>query len=174
MGAEYTIGIGKVALLSAERRDKMTIKEICTTLAITRQGLYWMLKEHKKEIRNHAIQRPNGRWQIDEKAVDILREIQKKSKKVIVEKAPADPHVAEEIRGMQLVIDRLTEANELLKLKAYQGLLLADAMDNVLADYDFEPEAQRAIRLQIKYYKSHTTAQSLKRELKKQKKAGLM
>ncbi len=152
----------------------MKIKEICAKLQVTYPGLYWLLEEHKKEIGNHAIKKENGRWQMDDEVVDILLRIQKRSKKVIVEKEPADPHAAETIRGMQLAIDQLREENEKLKLRVNQGLYLHDAMENVLQDYDLPPEVQRAIGVQLKYFVEHISEQAIKKELKRLKKSDLI
>lgn len=152
----------------------MKVKEICEKLGVTYPGLYWLLEEHKAELGDHAVKKENGRWRLDDVVVDILLDVQKKSKRVIVEKEPADPHTAETIRGMECELEKLREANKKLVLKVNQGLYLCDAMDNVLTDYDLDPEVQRAIGMQINYYKRQTSDKEIIKQLKKLKKAELI
>lgn len=107
----------------------MKVKDICATLGVTRNGLYWMLENN--DLQGHAKRKPSGRWMIDDTAVEMLREIQKKSKKVIIEIAPADPHAAETIRGMQLEIARLNQQLKIMKLKHDQGVYLRNSIEDI-------------------------------------------
>ena len=107
----------------------MKVKDICATLGVTRNGLYWMLENN--DLQGHAKRKPSGRWMIDDTAVEMLREIRKKSKKVIIEIAPVDPHAAETIRGMQLEIARLNQQLELMKMKYNQGLYLRNSIEDI-------------------------------------------
>ena len=107
----------------------MRVKDICATLGVTRNGLYWMLENN--DLQGHAKRKPSGRWMIDDTAVEMLREIHKKSKKVIIEIAPADPHAAETIHGMQLEIARLNQQLEIMKLKHDQGVYLRNSIEDI-------------------------------------------
>ena len=107
----------------------MRVKDICETLGVTRNGLYWMLENN--DLQGHAKRKPSGRWIIDDTAVEMLRDIRKKSKKVIVEVAPADPHAAETIRGMQLEIAKLTQQLKIMKMKHNQGIYLRNSIEDI-------------------------------------------
>lgn len=107
----------------------MKVKDICATLGVTRNGLYWMLENN--DLQGHAKRKHSGRWMIDDTAVEMLRKIRKKSKKVIIEIAPADPHAAETIRGMQFEIARLNQQLEIMKLKHDQGVYLRNSIEDI-------------------------------------------
>lgn len=145
----------------------MRIKDACNELKITRHGLYWLLNEHADKVKSHAVKKANGRWQIDEEAVDILRKIQEKSKKVIVEKEPADPHVAETIRGMQIAIDNLRAEIAKLELIRDQGLYLRNSIEDVLNDFTLDPELERALSRPLAHFNSQTSEAGLRKEMKK-------
>lgn len=145
----------------------MKIKDACNELGITRYGLYWLLNKHSITLGSHAVRKPNGRWQIDEKAVEILREIQKRSKKFIVEKEPADPHVAETIRGMRITIDNLRAEIAKLELIKDQGLYLRNSIEDVLQDFKLDPELERALSRPLAHFNSQTSEAGLRKEMKK-------
>lgn len=145
----------------------MKIKDACNELKITRHGLYWLLTEHADKVKSHAVKKANGRWQIDEETVDILRKIQEKSKKVIVEKEPADPHVAETIRGMQIAIDNLRAEIAKLELIRDQGLYLRNSIEDVLNDFTLAPELERALSRPLAHFNSQTSEAGLRKEMKK-------
>lgn len=107
----------------------MRIKDICETLGVSRNGLYWMLENN--DMQGHARRKPSGRWIIDDTAVEMLKDIRKKSRKVIVEIAPADPHADATIRGMQLEITRLKQQLEIMKLKHDQGVYLRNSIEDI-------------------------------------------
>lgn len=148
----------------------MRIKDACEKLKITRHGLYWLLNEHADKVKSHAVRKPNGRWQIDEEAVDILRKIQEKSKKIIVEREPADPHVAETIRGMQITIDNLRAEIAKLELIKDQGLYLRNSIEDILRDFKLDPELERALSRPVAHFNTQTSEKVLKKEMKKQNK----
>lgn len=146
----------------------MKIKEICEELKITRPGLYWLIDKHKKKLGKHVSRMPNGRWNIDETAVELLRKIQSHSQRIIIEKEPADPHVAETIKGMQLVIDDLRMKVKKQDLIISQGLYLRNSIDDVLDDYpNLDPQIRRALGQAVSWYNSQTTEKELKKQLRK-------
>ena len=151
----------------------MKIKDACAKLEITRYGLYWLLNQHADKVGDHATKKPNGRWQIDEEAVEILRGIREKSRKVIVEKEPADPHVAETIRGMQITIDNLRAEIAKLELIRDQGLYLRNSIEDILNDFNLDPELERALARPVTHFNTQTSKKVLKKSLKKTSKMNL-
>lgn len=148
----------------------MKIKEICEQLGVTRKGLYWML-EHN-DFGKHAVKNEKTkRWTIDDTAVEMLRDIRKKSKRVIVEVAPADPHAAETIRGMQLEIDRLTEQLKCLVLKFRQGVYLRNDVENIANESEvLDISVKRKLLQLVNAFDKETTKSAIKRQLDDAKK----
>lgn len=143
----------------------MKIKEICEQLGVTRKGLYWML-EHN-DLGKHAMKNEKTkRWTIDNTAFEMLKDIRKKSRKVIVEVAPADPHAAETIHGMQLEIARLTEQLKVLALKYRQGVYLRDDV-KIIADESEELDisVKRKLLRLVDAFDKETTKSAIKRQL---------
>lgn len=142
----------------------MKIKEICEQLGVTRKGLYWMLTHN--DLGEHAKRKPSGRWIIDDTAVEMLRDIRKKSKKVIVEVAPADPHAAETIRGMQLEINRLTKQLKIITLKFRQGIYLRNDINDIADESKtLDDNTKRRIKRLVDAFDKETSDSSVKKQL---------
>ena len=147
----------------------MRVKDICETLDVTRNGLYWML-EHN-DLQDHAKRKPSGRWMIDDTAVEMLRAIRKKSKKVIVEVAPADPHAAETIRGMQYEITRLNQQVELMKMKYNQGVYLRNSIEDIAKESEvLDVSIRRELLRLVSCFDKETSDSVVLKELKASKK----
>lgn len=145
----------------------MKIKDACAELQITRHGLYWLLNTHLVVLGSHATRKPNGRWIIDEVAVKILKEIQEQSKRTIIKN---EPHIEETIKGMQLTINNLHLEIAKLELIKNQGLFLRNSIEDILLDFDLEPEIQRALARAVSNFNTQITEKALKKELKKRTK----
>ena len=143
----------------------MKIKEICEKLGVTRKGLYWML-EHN-DFGKHAIKnKKTKRWSVDETAFEMLKDIRKKSRKVLVEVAPADPHSAETIHGMQLEIDRLTEQLKVLTLKFRQGVYLRNDVELIAKESEvLDASVKRRLLQLVDAFDKETTKSAIKRQL---------
>lgn len=147
----------------------MRVKDICAILGVTRNGLYWMLENN--DLQNHAKRKPSGRWAIDDTAVEMLRDIRKKSKKVIVEIAPADPHAAETIRGMQSEITRLNQQLELMKMKYNQGLYLRNSIEDIAKESEvLDISTGRELLRLVSCFDKETSNSVVLKELKASKK----
>ena len=147
----------------------MRVKDICETLDVTRNGLYWML-EHN-DLQDHAKRKPSGRWMIDDTAVEMLRAIRKKSKKVIVEVAPPDPHAAETIRGMQYEITRLNQQVELMKMKYNQGVYLRNSIEDIAKESEvLDILIRRELLRLVRCFDKETSDSVVLKELKASKK----
>lgn len=149
----------------------MKIQEICESLNVTRQGLYWLLDRHEDELGNHVRRSPSGRWSIDNEAVELLRKIILDSKKVIIKN---EPNIDKTISGMKLFIEQQKEEIEKLKLKNQYGILLRNDIENVLSDHSvkLEPEIVRALSTAIRFFNQQTSDVEIKKEWKKRKKEG--
>lgn len=147
----------------------MKIQEICDSLNVTRQGLYWLLDRHEDELGNHVHRSASGRWSIDNEAVELLREIILDSKKVIIKN---EPNIDKTISGMKLFIEQQKEEIEKLKLKNQYGVLLRNDIENVLSDHELEPEIIRALSAAVRFFNKQTSDVEIKKEWKKRKKEG--
>lgn len=143
----------------------MKIKDICEKLGVTRKGLYWML-EHN-DFGEHAKQnKKTKRWTVDDTAFEMLKDIRKKSKKVIVEVAPADPHAEETIRGMQFEIDRLTEQLKYMVLKFRQGVYLRNDIELIAKESKvLDDSTKRSLLQLVNAFDKETTKSAIKRQL---------
>ena len=147
----------------------MRVKDICEILDVTRNGLYWMLENN--DLQGHAKRKSSGRWIIDDTAVEMLRDIRKKSKKVIVEVAPADPHAAETIRGMQLEIARLTQQLEIIKMKHNQGVYLRNSIEEIAKESEvLDISTSRELLRLVSCFDKETADSVVLKELKAAKK----
>lgn len=66
----------------------MKTKDICKELTLTRQGLYFMLKKHKKALGSHVYKNNNGRWEVDNEGFAILKEEREKTKRSLCSRHP--------------------------------------------------------------------------------------
>ena len=147
----------------------MRIKDICEALGVSRNGLYWMLENN--DMQGHARRKPSGRWIIDDTAVEMLEDIRKKSRKVIVEIAPADPHADPHadatIRGMQLEITRLNQQLEIMKLKHDQGVYLRNSIEDIANESEeLDISAKRELLRLVSCFDKETKDSTIKKALK--------
>lgn len=148
----------------------MKINEICKELDISRQGLYYMLEN--SELGCHAIKKSNGRWLIDDTGFEMLRELRKKSRTVLVVKAPADKHAAEEKKGMQIEINNLATQLRAEQLKYEQGLFLANSVEELAKESkELDISIKRQLLRLVKAFRTETTERAIKKQLKAEKKA---
>ena len=143
----------------------MKIKEICEKLGVTRKGLYWIL-EHNDFGEHAKKNKKTKRWTIDDVAFEMLKDIRKRSMKVIVEEIPADPHAAETIHGMQLEIDRLTEQLKILTLKFRQGVYLRNDVELMANESKvLDDSTKRRLFQLVDAFDKETTKSAIKRQL---------
>lgn len=148
----------------------MKISEICKELNISRQGLYWMIESN--DMKGHAVRKPSGRWKIDNEGVEILREIRKKSKQVLVVEKPADPHVDETIRGMELEIARLRGELEVMYLKYLQGVYLRNSVKDLVKEgKGLDIYVKRELSRLAKAFDDNIKDRAVKKRIKENKKA---
>lgn len=148
----------------------MKIMDICKELDMTRQGLYYLLKEHSQDegIAGHVTRDGKGKWAIDETALETLREIRMKSKRVIVAKT-SDEAMNETIRGMELKIRDLNEQIRKLDIIKEQAEMLHDAVADFIKDHpEIDKALQRELLQALKYYDNNTTPNAVRKELKRQ------
>lgn len=150
----------------------MKIKEICEKLQITRKGLYWIL-EHNNFGKHAVKNEKTKRWTIDETGFEMIKDIRQKSKKVIVEVAPADPHVDATIRGMQIEIDHLKKQLETMTLKFRQGIYLRNSVEETVEDNKgLDSSIKREFLRLVAAFDKETTKTSIKRQLDEARKSG--
>lgn len=148
----------------------MKINEICKELDITRQGLYYMLETSK--LGCHAIKKSNGRWSIDETGFEMLRELRRKSKSVLVVKEPINEHAAEEKRGMQIEIDKLATELRKEQLKSEQGLFFANSVEELARESEgLDISVKRQLLRLVKAFRSETKDTAIRKRLKAEQKA---
>lgn len=148
----------------------MKIMEICKELNMTRQGLYYLLKEHANDegIAGHVTRDTKGKWAIDETALETLREIRMKSKRVIVSKT-SDEAMNETIRGMELKIRDLNEEIRKLEIIKEQAEMLHDAIADFTKGHpEMDKALQRELLSAVKFYDNNTTPNAVRKELKRQ------
>lgn len=150
----------------------MKIKEICELLNVTRQGLYWMIEQSENNLNGHAVRKqPSGRWIIDDEGVDMLREIRKQSKQVLLVTEPADTHAAETIKGMQSEINRLTNALTAMQMRYEQGTFLANSIEDLAKESKgLDISIKREMLRLVKAFREETADSTINKRLKADKK----
>lgn len=150
----------------------MKIKEICEALNVTRQGVYWMIEQSGNNLNGHAVRKPSGRWAIDDEGVELLREIRKQSKQVLVVKEPADPHSADTIKGMELEINRLRAELEVMWMKYLQGVYLRNSVEDLVKDgKGLDVYAQRELNRLAKAFDDNIKDKAVKKQIRENRKA---
>ena len=120
----------------------MKIKEICEMLNVTRQG------------------------------VEMLKEIRKQSKQVLVVTEPTDPHSAETISGMQSEINRLRAELEIMWIKHLQGVYLRNSIEDLVKDSKgLDIYAKRELNRLTKAFDDNIKDKAVKKQIKENKKA---
>ena len=148
----------------------MKINEICKELNITRQGLYWML-EHN-DFGEHAKRKESGRWLIDSEGFEMLKDIRKRSKSILVIKEPADKHAAAQKRGMQIEIEKLASQLRSEQLKSEQGVFLANSIEDLAKESKgLDVSIKRQLLRLVKAFRSETKDTAIKKQLKAEQKA---
>lgn len=148
----------------------MKINEICKALDITRQGLYWMLENN--DLQGHAMRKESGRWVIDDTGVEMLKELRKKSRTVLVVKEPVDKHAAAEKRGMQIEIEKLASQLRSEQLKSEQGVFLANSIEELAKESKvLDISIKRQLLRLVKAFRTETTERAIKKQLKAEKRA---
>lgn len=149
----------------------MKIKEICEALSVTRQGVYWMIEQSGNNLNGHAVRKPSGRWAIDDEGVELLREIRKQSKQVLVVTEPADPHAAETISGMQSEINRLADELNAMRMRYEQGIFLANSIEELARESKgLDVSVKREMLRLVKAFRKETAETAIKKRLKAEKK----
>lgn len=151
----------------------MKIMEICKELDMTRQGLYYLLKEHSQDdgIAGHVTRDEKGKWAIDETALETLREIRMKSKRVIVAKT-SNEVINGTIRGMELKIRDLNEEIRKLEIIKEQAEMLHDAVADFTKDHPgLDKALQRELLAAVKFYDNNTHDQSIRSRIRKEDRA---
>lgn len=150
----------------------MKINEICKELHITRQGLYWMIKHNENELGEHVKRTETGRLSIDNTGFEILKDIRKQSKSVLVVKEPVDKHAAEEKRGMQIEIDKLATELRKEQLKSEQGLFLANSIEELAKESkELDVSIKRQLLRLVKAFRAETKDSAIRKRLKAEQKA---
>lgn len=156
-----------------EEKSKMKIMDICKELDMTRQGLYYLLKEHSHDegIAGHVTRDEKGKWTIDKTALETLREIRMQSKRVIVAKA-SDEAINETIRGMELKIRDLNEEIRKLDIIKEQAEMLHDAVADFTKDHpEIDKALQRELLAAVKFYDNNTHDKSIRARIRKEDRA---
>ena len=151
----------------------MKIMEICKELDMTRQGLYYLLKEHSQDegIAGHVTRDERGKWAIDETALETLREIRMQSKRVIVAKTSSD-EINGTIRGMKLKIRDLNEEIRKLEIIKEQAEMLHDAVADFTKDHpEIDKALQRELLAAVKFYDNNTLDKSIRSRIRKEDRA---
>ena len=150
----------------------MKISEICKELNISRQGLYWMIEKTGDNLNGHAIRKASGRWKIDDEGVNLLREIREKSKQVLIVKKPADPHVDETIKGMELEIAHLRSELEIMYTKYLQGVYLRNSVRDLVEEgKGLDVYAKRELSRLAKAFDNNIKDRAVKKRIKECRKA---
>ena len=156
-----------------EEKSKMKIMDICKELDMTRQGLYYLLQEHSHDegIAGHVTRDEKGKWTIDTTALETLREIRMKSKRVIVAKT-SDEAMNETIRGMELKIRDLNEEIRKLDIIKEQAEMLHDAVADFIKDHpEIDKALQRELLAAVKFYDNNTHDKSIRARIRKEDRA---
>lgn len=151
----------------------MKVMEICKELDMTRQGLYYLLKEHANDegIAGHVTRDEKGKWTIDETARDTLKEIRMKSKRVVVAQT-SDENINSTIRGMELRIRDLNEQIRKLEIIKEQAEMLHDAVAGFTKDHpEIDKALQRELQAAVKFYDNNTLDKSIKARIRKEDRA---
>ena len=151
----------------------MKIMEICKELDMTRQGLYYLLKEHSQDkgIAGHVTRDDKGKWTIDTVALERLREIRMQSKRVIVAKTSSD-EINGTIRGMKLKIRDLNEEIRKLEIIKEQAEMLHDAVADFTKDHpEIDKPLQRELLAAVKFYDNNTHDKSIRARIRKEDRA---
>ena len=149
----------------------MKIKEICEMLNVTRQGVYWMIEQSGNNLNGHAVRKPSGRWTIDDEGVEMLKEIRKQSKQVLVVTEPTDPHSAETISGMQSEINRLADELNAMRMRYEQGIFLANSIEELARESKgLDVSTKREMLRLVKAFRKETAETAIKKRLKAEKK----
>lgn len=152
----------------------MKIMDICKELDMTRQGLYYLLKEHSQDegIAGHVTRDERGKWAIDETALETLREIRMQSKRVIVAKTSDEAMnetMNETIRGMELKIRDLNEQIRKLDIIKEQAEMLHDAVADFIKDHpEIDKALQRELLAAVKFYDNNTHDKSIRARIRKE------
>lgn len=151
----------------------MKIMDICKELDMTRQGLYYLLKEHSQDegIAGHVTRDERGKWTIDKTALETLREIRMQSKRVIVAKT-SDEAMNETIRGMEIKIRDLNEEIRKLDIIKEQAEMLHDAVADFIKDHpEIDKPLQRELLAVVKFYENNTHDKSIRARIRKEDRA---
>lgn len=151
----------------------MKIMDICKELDMTRQGLYYLLKEHSQDegIAGHVTRDEKGKWTIDKTALETLREIRMKSKRVIVAKT-SDKAMNETIRGMELKIRDLNAQIRKLEIVKEQAEMLRDTVADIARECpDLDRALKKALLVAVKYYDANTKEKSIRATIRKEDRA---
>lgn len=149
----------------------MKIKEICEALNVTRQGVYWMIEQSGNNLNGHAIRKPSGRWTIDDEGVELLREIRKQSKQVLVIEKPADPHAEETMQGMKSEINHMLDGLIGLRMQAEQGVFLANSIEDLAKESKvLDIATKRELLRLVKAFRKETAAPAIRKRVKAEKK----
>ena len=151
----------------------MKIMDICKELDMTRQGLYYLLKEHSQDkgIAGHVTRDERGKWAIDETALETLREIRMQSKRVIVAKT-SDETINGTIRGMELKIRDLNEEIRKLEIIKEQAEMLHDAVADFTKDHpEIDKALQRELLAAVRFYDNNTHDKSIRARIRKEDRA---
>lgn len=144
----------------------MKTKDICKELTLTRQGLYFMIKKHKEALGKHVYKNNEGRWEVDDEGLAILKEEREKNKTVIVQPT-SDEAIASTIRGMEIKIRDLKYEIRMLKEIQVQGEILLNSVDDTVNEMEIG-EQKRNLAAAAKHYKMHTTKDKIKKVLRRE------
>lgn len=148
----------------------MKINEICKELDISRQGLYYMLEN--SELGCHAIKKSNGRWLIDDTGFEMLKELRKKSRTVLLVEKPTDKHVKETMKGMQIEINNLATQLRSEQLKSEQGVFLANSIEELAKESkELDVSIKRQLLRLVKAFRSETSERTIKKQLRAEERA---
>lgn len=147
----------------------MKINEICKELDISRQGLYYMLEN--AELGCHAIKKSNGRWSIDGTGFEMLKDLRKKSRTVLLVEKPADKHTKETMKGMQIEINNLATQLRGEQLRSEQGIFLANSIEELAKESkELDISIKRQLLRLVKAFRSETSERGIKKRLRAEKK----
>lgn len=144
----------------------MKVSEICKELDITRQGLYYLLEN--SDLKGHAVKdSQTRRWTVDDEGFEILKELRRKNKKVMVDRI-GDKEIANEIHELQLHIRQLQMENRMLTKKLEHAQTEIGMVEDIAqAVGQSTPETTKRDLLGcVKSFRNKTTDRAIRKEIK--------
>lgn len=149
----------------------MKVMKICKELDMTRQGLYYLLKEHANDegIAGHVTRDEKGKWTIDETARDTLKEIRMKSKRVVVAQT-SDENINSTIRGMELRIRDLNEQIRKLEIIKEHAEMMHTDLNEFIKEHgpEIDPAFRRELKAMVDFYDDSTKDKSIRARMRKE------